>query len=374
MLRNVSDRRRRILAILPGLGGHGGIQRQNRALCGVIADWAQEHHAELHVVSLADAPLWFDRRYVSRPVTGCGGRRHMFGVAAGLALLRRCDLVIIGVADFGVFVAEQLMVQPRVPVLTVAHGIEVWQPLPPQQRLALTRATGVLAVSEYTADTVARVHGVRRERIVVVPNPLSNEFVEGAAAFERSGAPALGSDILAIARMNRIDREKGIETLIRAVAALPARTGFRCTIVGDGEDRPRLESLASELGLAQCVRFVGAVPDEKLHAYLAGARVFALPSRKEGFGIVYLEAMYYGKPVVAGAHGGAPEVVSDGYNGFLVQYGDVKGLADALQRLLSEEQAAAAMGAAGRCLVKQRFSQAVFAESVAGMLQHLLLS
>ena len=365
-------RPRRIVALLPGLQGHGGIQRQNRALCGTISDWAVTHDVELDVVSLADPSLWIDRRYLRRPVVGCGGDRHRFGIAAGLALLAPYGLLIIGVADFGVLLAEHTLLRRRAPVLTVAHGIEVWSPLPVQHRWALTGADRILSVSSYTADVIVDLHGARRDRITVVPNPLGSEFVAGADAFRRSGCEPQPSDILSVARLNRIDAEKGIETLIRAVGRLAQPARLLCTIIGEGEDRPRLQALAADLGLAETVRFTGALPDHELHAYLAGARVFALPSRKEGFGIVFLEAMHYGVPVVAGAHGGALEVVAHEENGLLVQYGDVDGLAAALERLLTDEETAAAMGRTGRRIVAERFGEAAFAHAVHDLLDQLM--
>ena len=152
------------------------------------------------------------------------------------------------------------------------------------------------------------------------------------------------------------DKDKGIDQVIMALPAVIAACGrVVYTVIGDGEDRARLEALAESVGVRQVVRFLGAVPDEELHAQLSACDVFVLPSRKEGFGIVFLEAMAYGKPVVGGAHGGTPEVIRDGETGLLVRHGDVPGLAAALIRLLSDPHERRRMGEAGRQLVKQRF-------------------
>jgi glycosyltransferase involved in cell wall biosynthesis len=361
---------RRILALLPGLAGHGGIQQHNRMFCGVVTRWCASHDAALDVVSLRDPRGWQDRRYVARAVTGCEDNRYRFALQSALALARPYDLLIVGVVDFGVLLTIPRLLCRRAPILTIVHGIEVWKELTRSERAALTQATRVMSVSDYTAREVIERHRVRPERLVTVPIPLDPEFVSEADSI--TDPPRPGS-VLTVARMNVIDREKGVETLIRAVAeARPSLPGLRCTIVGDGEDRPRLEQLSRELGVADAVRFTGGIDDRELHTYLAGTEVFALPSRKEGFGIVFLEAMYYGKPVIAGAHGGSVEVVDDGVTGLHVQYGDVSGLAQALRELLGDDRRRAEIGAAGRAAVEQRFAFDRFSQRVEALLAELL--
>jgi phosphatidylinositol alpha-1,6-mannosyltransferase len=365
-------RRGRIVALLPGLGGPGGIQRHNRMFCQVLTEWAAEREIEVSIVTLRDRAGWHDARYVPRPVIGCGGDRNRFAARAARELARPHDLLIVGIVDFGILLTLRRLLGRRAPVLTIVHGIEVWKPLPWTQRLALTDARCVLSVSRYTADRVHELHAPE-VAVEVVPIPLDPEFAAEAKAFADNGAAAEPSSVLAVARMNVIDREKGIETLIRAFAELDGAAGHgRCVIVGDGDDRPRLEAVADELGAGDAVRFAGPVPDPELHAYLAGTGVFVLPSAKEGFGIVFLEAMCHGKPVIAGAHGGSPEVVTDGHTGLLVPHGDVRALRDALGTLLRDPQRRAAMGAAGAREVRQRFSYERFRLAIGELLGRLL--
>jgi phosphatidylinositol alpha-1,6-mannosyltransferase len=365
--------RRRILALLPGLAGHGGIQQHNRMLCGVVTGWASAREIDFNVVSLADPPHWQDERYLTTSVTGCQGDRYRFAVQSTLALARPYDLLIVGVVDFGILLAVPWLLRRHAPVVTIVHGIEVWKPLPITRRAALKRADRILSVSNYTSEKVSDLHGVGANRIVTVPIPLDPEFIAESEAFHAEGRPGHESGVLSIARMNRIDAEKGIETLIRAVAQMGKdASGLRCVIVGDGDDRLRLEALARELSVDHAVRFAGAVSDAELHAYLAGTRVFALPSRKEGFGIVFLEAMQYSKPVVAGAHGGIPEVVENGVTGWLVEYGDAEGLAKALGSLVTDETTRAAMGQAGHKAITERFGFERFRVAIEAMLDDLV--
>ena len=127
-------------------------------------------------------------------------------------------------------------------------------------------------------------------------------------------------------------------------------------VVGDGDYRPSLERLADELGVRNRVLFVGEIREDILKAYYSQADIFALPSRQEGFGVVFLEAMAFGKPVIGGNYGGIPEVVKDGVTGFLVEYGNVEALANHLILLLRDEEARKRMGEAGRQLVNENYT------------------
>jgi glycosyltransferase involved in cell wall biosynthesis len=132
-------------------------------------------------------------------------------------------------------------------------------------------------------------------------------------------------------------------------------------VVGDGNDKPRLEQLARDSGYAPFVHFHGRLDDSRLQAAYASARVFAMPSAKEGFGIVFLEAMRYGVPCVGGAHGGTPEVFRHDVEGFTVTYGDVDGLAACLEALARDESRRQAMGAAGQQRFERDYSFGAFA-------------
>src|SRR5205823_13333779 len=100
-------------------------------------------------------------------------------------------------------------------------------------------------------------------------------------------------------------------------------------------------------GVARYVHFMGGVSEAELRGLYKRCSLFVMPSRKEGFGIVFLEAMAYGKPVVGGAHGGTPSVVRDGETGLLVESSDVAGIADSIILLLGNEEMRKTFGLAG---------------------------
>ena len=142
--------------------------------------------------------------------------------------------------------------------------------------------------------------------------------------------------------------------------------------MGEGDDRPRLEHLARELGVSKNVKFLSGLAPDELFACYANCEIFALPSRGEGFGLVFLEAMAHGKPVVGGAHGGIPDIVQDGVTGLLVRHGETEALAQALESLLNNPERAKEMGARGKDRVAQKFSFVEFEKRLMANLNRVL--
>jgi len=139
-------------------------------------------------------------------------------------------------------------------------------------------------------------------------------------------------------------------------------------LVGDGDDRPRLEQLVRNLGVSEHAHFLYGLTPEELFACYANCEIFALPSRGEGFGLVFLEAMAHAKPVIGGSHGGIPDIIEDGVTGRLVPHGDVERLAQALEDLLKNSGEAREMGAREKDRVAQLFSFAQFESQLTAIL------
>lgn len=156
----------------------------------------------------------------------------------------------------------------------------------------------------------------------------------GIDASKYTPAPARGGTNL-IAFVGRLEEEKHVDELLRALALLDPRLDARLEIVGEGEQRAKLEALARELGIRDRVRFLGAVSDAEMRALLTRATVFAMPSRAELQSIATLEAMASGLPVVAADAMALPHLVEPGVNGYLVTPGDVDEFAARLTDVLT---------------------------------------
>lgn len=205
------------------------------------------------------------------------------------------------------------------------------------------RAGRVVTPSRYSKRRLCAAYRLPPERVAVVPEGIDPEAWGRCGAGARHGPPT----VLTVARQYP---RKNTRTLLMAMPAVRRAVPGACLrVVGDGPELPALKRLAGRLGLGNAVRFLGALPDAaRVRAEYGRAQVFCLPSLQEGFGIVYLEAMAAGLPVVAGDAGAAAEVVPAGEAGLLVPPRDPAALAEALARLLREPALRARMGAAGR--------------------------
>lgn len=260
------------------------------------------------------------------------GRSKMRFVKAVLGAARGADRIICGhLGQLPVALLAKLL-RPKLRYFLIAHGIEVWRRPTLAQRLALRFVERVACVSDFTRQELLRQCPPIGARAVVLYNALDPSFII-APGRPREDRPPV---ILVIARLTIADRLKGVEHLIQAMPAIRAVVPTaRLKIVGRGDDLPRLHALARQLGLGDAIEFLGYVDDRQMTDELRGCALFALPSRKEGFGLVYLEAMAHGRPCLGARAGGVPEVITDD-TGVLVEYGDVPGLAHgcvaALQR------------------------------------------
>jgi len=166
----------------------------------------------------------------------------------------------------------------------------------------------ILSVSRYTRARVLDWAAIPPERVVVIPNTVSDCFTPGDGAALRHEWNLEGKKVLlTVGRMSASERYKGQDRVIEALPALAAAGHDVVYVIsGEGDDRPRLERLAHEVGVSGRVRFVGALPLETLIEAYRMADLFVMPSTGEGFGIAFLEAMACGTPAlgldVAGAH------------------------------------------------------------------------
>ncbi len=222
------------------------------------------------------------------------------------------------------------------------------------EKRAAQKADRVFVPSEYAAKTLHRYYEIPSRKISIMHNGIFfDEWTAAvdAAQMDNNRPPT----VLAVARLYR---RKGIDGLIRAWPKVLARVNdARLRIAGGGLEYENLKNLADELGLAESVHFTGDVRGrDEMAALYANCDVFCLPSRHETFGLVYLEAMAAGKPVVALNTTAVPEVVRDGVDGVLVDEGDAGKLADAITFLLENPTQRARMGQSGKERVKTHFS------------------
>lgn len=244
------------------------------------------------------------------------------------------------------------------PMVTTFYGIElrwVQSRLPFLKwlvRWAARASAQAVAISSYTARELRKLINVPIEVIPYTaelppPSPMS----AGARANERC-----------ILFVGRLIERKGVSHLIRALGTIRRQIPARLVVIGDGPERARLEQVTREMGMAEHVEFRGRVSDEELRLAYAAADLFVLPSvldarqDTEGLGVVLLEAMNYGVPVIASDIGGITDIVLHEQTGLLVPAGDEGALASALSRVLGDGALSRRLGEAGRKRLHDAFS------------------
>jgi glycosyltransferase involved in cell wall biosynthesis len=253
-------------------------------------------------------------------------------------------------------------------VVVFLYGVEVWRPLTAVERFVLNHASRLIAISEYTARRFRAANPWFRGTIDVCPLGVSADGgAPDARAPSRQTAES-GNVALIVSRISWEDRYKGHESLIRAWTGVRQRVpDATLVIVGDGDDRPRLEALTASLGLSAAVRFAGRVSDCELASWYARCTVFVMPSPDEGFGLVFLEAMRAGKPCI-GAAGAAAEVIVDGVTGTILAAIDEPALVDVIAGLFRDPARCERFGRSGRARFVDGFTSAHFADRVRRLL------
>lgn len=243
-----------------------------------------------------------------------------------------------------------------VPLVTTLHGSDVrfgrrGALARSRFRDVLQRSTAVTAVSRWLAQGAMEV--CPDVTPIVAPMPAATEL------FHPDGAPR-GDRLLFVGRANA---QKGLESLIRALGCM--RSNASLDIVGDGAGRAPLERLGGEIGVAQRLRWHGALPQPELAGLYRAAAALVVPSIDEGLGLVAVEGQLSGVPVVASNSGGLPDIVQDGCTGLLVPPGEPAALARTLDDLLARPDRGAALGAAGRAHALATFSPDAVAQRYA---------
>ena len=341
----------------------GGISRVMRLYLKAVSDRATELGGRVKLVALNDSNLDTrdQKKYSDTTLADwivCARDKKRF-IKGTLKRSRDCDVVICGhVAQLPVAWAASLL-NRRLRYYLVAHGIEVWRPFTLLEKLALRRATKVLCVSDFTRTRLLEHVSINPARAVVMHNALDPYFTFEAGIPLENTAPV----ILSVSRLSSAESYKGIDHLIAAMpAVLKEEPNARLRIVGRGDSLPKLQRQAKSLGLLdKGVEFLGFVDDQALVREMQACRLFALPSEKEGFGLVYVEAMAYGRPCVAAQAGGVPEVLSDD-TGLLVPYGDVQAIEKALISGLRRRWDQSAILARARTFSFEDFKNRLYSE------------
>lgn len=260
-------------------------------------------------------------------------------------------------------------------LVTFIYGLDATNRLPWYRRLPLIRSRTIIAITQFTADLAAKANALPGGKTRILHNCLDPVFAASQRHQDSCSAsvPQFGQNsILTVSRLSRNDAYKGHDVVLRALPAVLRHVpDAMYYIVGEGELRAELERQVDAQALREHVRFLGSVSDAALARCYEMARVFVMPSKAEGFGFVFLEAMSYGRPVIAGTRDAAPEVLGNGEAGLLVDPDDVNQIAAAVTQIMLDSELRERLGAAGRARADKMFGFPLFKQRLEAHLTEL---
>ena len=238
--------------------------------------------------------------------------------------------------------------RPSVKLVLLAHGIEVWKPLKGWKKKMLRRCDLILPVSHFTKEKMKALYGLPDDKFFVLNNcldpfmelPLQKE--KDPSLLERYGIQKEQLVLLTVSRMADTEQYKGYDKVLQVLPELlKAHKDLRYLLVGkyDLKEKYRLDAIIRGLNLEEVVVFTGLVPDEELAAHFNIGDIFIMPSEKEGFGIVFIEAMFYGIPVIAGNTDGSVDAICNGELGIGVNPNNNKEIIAAVNAIAANRRA-----------------------------------
>ncbi len=329
----------RSVLVTPNLLGADGVSCLSREIVRALDE-------PVAVVSLHDAPARASTLHAA------GGNRLRF-MAAVAQIGLRCDRdTTIVCSHLHLAAAARLMAWRGARVTYVLCGIEAWVPLRPTERAALASGR-LVAISAHTARGFVEANQEFAGASIEICHP-------GLPPRAMMPPPPAEPAALIVGRMASSEAYKGHDELLRAwPQVLERHANAALWVVGDGDDRPRLEALAARLGIAASVRFTGRVTDDELDGLYRTCRFFVMPSRGEGFGLVFLEAMRAGKACI-GAPGAAAEIIGHGVTGLVVDPSRADDLSASVIRLFDDPALCERLGRAGAARFQAEFTDARF--------------
>lgn len=330
-----------VFVFLEIFSAEGGIQSYIKDIWRAYSALSDRPKAEVFLLRDSpecDNPFESERLkfHYFKSINPMQGRMKLIFALASYLWRERPDRVFCGHINLAPLI--QALCQPfSIPYTILTYGKEVWEPLAPQYQKALKQANGIWTISRYSRDKLCQANGIDPKFVEFLPCCVDGDAftpgVKNQALVERYGLEG-ATVLMTVARLWSGDIYKGVDVTIRALPAIAKEfPEVKYLVIGRGDDRPRLAQLAKDLGVSDRVVFAGFVPTEKLVEHYRLADAYIMPSQ-EGFGIVYLEAMACGVPVLSGDADGSADPLQDGRLGWRVPHRDPEAVAAACIEIL----------------------------------------
>ena len=261
------------------------------------------------------------------------------GINNQMVILSHVNLLLVG------FLIK--LIAPNTKIVLIAHGIEVWRNFPKWKRMMLNRMDLILPVSEFTKIRMMELYDIPEHKMTVLNNcldpflPLPLKAKKNDRLLKLYGINKNDTLLFTLTRMASGERYKGYDQVIQAIHDLKQlHPTIKYLIVGkyDDVEKARLDEVITRLHLADNIILAGFIPDEEIAVHFNLADIYIMPSQKEGFGIVFIEALYYGKPVIAGNADGSVDALKNGLFGLLVNPSDQQKINKAIVEVITNKQ------------------------------------
>ena len=263
------------------------------------------------------------------------------------AVRQGCKSRLVILSHINLLLAGWLIkkIRPSVKIILFTHGIEVWSPISNFKRKMLGCCDEIISVSEFTRQKVIAVHGIDPSKCTVLNNcldpflPLMKNVAINPLLKEKYGFHATDKILLTLSRLSARERYKGYDKVMEALVQIE-QANVKYLIAGsyDADEKVYIDEIVKKLKLEGRVVLAGFIPEEEVASHFAMSDCYVMPSIKEGFGIVFIEAMYYGLPVIAGNADGSVDALQNGKLGLLVDPKSIPDITEAIQLVLHNRE------------------------------------
>ena len=318
----------------------GGIEKACRTLISALKTIPE---VQLQVWSMYDNTAQADSKYITSPAFKGFSNKKLLFTKTIFSQAFKFDTVILSHINLLLFGLIIKWISPRTKIILWAHGIEVWRAIPNWKKNFIQRSCTVWSVSQFTKNELIRRHEINESQIQVINNALDTFFtvdkplLKPDYLLERYGIEKEQKVFFTLTRLSRTEHQKNYDTIISSIGQLKDKYLDIVYLIGgkaDTSEHERLSQLIVAKGLADYVKLTGFVPDTELEDHYLLADHFVLPSQKEGFGIVFIEAAANGCNVLAGNQDGSVDALRNGELGILVNPNDPKEIYTGLERMI----------------------------------------
>ncbi|HEY2581884.1 MAG TPA: glycosyltransferase family 4 protein [Mucilaginibacter sp.] len=332
-----------VLYTLQSFSTTGGIQKMARTLSHSLYTLAQRNKWDFRVWSAYDSNNDLMKQYLpAENFKGFGVNRVSF-VFNILYTLKKPDIVVISHINMSIVGLLIKLTNPKCKILLIAHGIEVWRPLNTIKKRFLKHCDKIICVSNFTKQQMINKHQALPSKCIVLNNAV-DPFIKLPATFnkpnnllKRYNLTGDNYVIFTLTRLASSEQYKGHDQVIKAIGRLKNQfPGIKYMLSGkyDDNEEARIQRLIDEHHVQEHVILTGFIEEKDLPDYFLLADLFVLPSKKEGFGIVFIEALLYGLPVICGNSDGSVDAICNGKLGKAIDPDDLNELEAAITERL----------------------------------------